>query len=216
MISYPIFTFGRIDDDVADARLVEWGHWLGACNRPFGRQSFGLTYCGELVSVAVSASTVNASCGGWPRNQVVELARQCSHPLHRDLTRVMVRLWRIFAPRAWSHQYWPVKAVVSYSNRNRHSGDIYRFDGWKKIKDVPGGRAGVNTGDGRGPGRGWTRPRKNYEPKSVWVFQTPEPPEASQSTIAAASPALSPGSILIAGRDPEDPHSEHDSRKEKK
>lgn len=105
---------------------------------------------------------VNAMCGDLPRSEVVELARLCSHPLYRDLTRVGLRLWRIIAPGCWSRDYWQVNALVSYSNNARHTGDIYRFDGWTKVQEVKGGKAGVNTG--------WTRPRKSYEAKSVWVF----------------------------------------------
>ena len=163
MSMFPIVTFDLIDNARADAALVEWGHWLEGCNRPFGRQSFGISVHDELLCVAVSASTVNASCGGYRRQDVVELARLCSHPENRDLTRVGLRLWRIVAPGCWTRTYWPVKALVSYSNNARHTGDIYRFDGWTKVKEVPGGKAGVNTG--------WTMPRKNYEAKSVWVFE---------------------------------------------
>jgi hypothetical protein len=158
---FPMVAFDMIDNELADAALHDWGHWLGGCNRPFGRQSFGLYLQGELLCVAVSASTVNARCGGLNRNEIVELARLCSHPEHRDLTRVGLRLWRKIAADCW-REYWPVHSYVSYSNAVRHKGDIYRFDGWTKVADVPGGHAGVNTG--------WTRPRKNYEAKSVWVF----------------------------------------------
>lgn len=75
---FPLARFDLIENELADAMLVEWHHWLGGCNRPFGRQSFGLFVADTLVSVAVSASTVNETCGGWPRMQVVELARLCS------------------------------------------------------------------------------------------------------------------------------------------
>lgn len=169
---YPIVAFDLVPNEQADAALVDWGHWLGGCGRPFGRQSWGLTIHGQLLAVAVSASTVNASCGGYRRGEVVELARLCSHPQHRDLTRVALRLWRKVAPRAWGATYWPVRAAVSYANAARHRGDIYRFDGWRKVADVPGGNAGVNSG--------WTRPRQNYEAKSVWAFDLQAEWSASQ------------------------------------
>jgi hypothetical protein len=159
---FPLVTFDLIDDAVADAALVEWEHWLGACNRPFGRQSFGLTIEGELLAVAVSASTVNETCAGWPRGEVVELARLCAHPDHRDLTRVALRLWRIVAPGCWSARYWPVRACVSYQNAVRHTGAIYRFDGWTKVADVRGGQSGPNST--------WTR-SKRYDPKAIWVWE---------------------------------------------
>jgi hypothetical protein len=160
---YPLISFDFIKDVLADEKLAEWGHWLGGCNRPFGRQSFGLFLGGELVSVAVSASTVNAKCGGYDRQEVVELARLASHPDHRDMTRVCLRLWRKVAGELWSRKYWPVEALVSYSDNTRHKGDIYRFDGWKKIKEVPGGIAGGN----------WNRGKK-YNPKTIWSWNYKE------------------------------------------
>jgi hypothetical protein len=158
---FPLLTWDIIPNSDADKALEQWGHWLGGCNRPFGRQSFGLFLDGYLVSVAVSASTVNAKCGGFDRKDVVELARLCSDPKHRDMTRVALRLWRKTAAKAW--KYWEVRAYVSYSNSARHTGDIYRFDGWKKIGDVPGGVAGG----------GWNR-GKTYHAKGVWVFELGE------------------------------------------
>lgn len=151
-------TFEAIDDAIPDAALCEWGHWLGGCDRPFGRRSFGLYVVGDLVAVAVSASTVNARCGGFDRRECVELARLCSHPEHRDMTRVALRLWRKIAVQTWP--YWSALAAVSYANAARHSGDIYRFDGWKKVADAREGTAGG----------GWTR-GKRYEAKTVWAFE---------------------------------------------
>jgi hypothetical protein len=80
----PLVAFDRIGNEEADRLLKEWGHWLGGCNRPFGRQSFGLQVADlGLIAVAVSASTVNETCAGWPRREVVELARLASHPEYR-------------------------------------------------------------------------------------------------------------------------------------
>lgn len=157
---FPLVSFDRIGDRRADALLVAWGHWLGGCNRPFGRQSFALYVQGAPVSVAVSASTVNGSCGGLPRGEIVELARLASDPANPWASRVCLRLWREIAPGAWGAAYWPVKACVSYSNSIRHKGDLYRFDGWRKAKDVPGGTAGG----------GWSR-GKSYDPKTVWIWE---------------------------------------------
>jgi hypothetical protein len=160
----PLVAFDRIPDGDADRCLVAWGHWLGGCNRPFGRQSFGLHLADEgLVSVAVSASTVNATCGGYERSEVVELARLASRPDCRWATRVCLRLWRQVAPGCWAGAYWPVRACVSYANTARgHTGDVYRLDGWRLLGEVPGGVAGGN----------WTR-GKRYDPKSVWAYEVP-------------------------------------------
>lgn len=139
---FPLISFDLIPNELADEKLREWGHWLEGCNRPFGRQSFGLHVEDALVSVAVSASTVNETCAGLARGEIVELARLCSHPDHRDLTRPMLRLWRKVGPLAWSRKYWPVRALVSYQNAVRHTGDIYRMDGWVRVKFVRGGADG--------------------------------------------------------------------------
>lgn len=157
---FPLASFDLIDNDLADSLLEEWGHWLGGCNRPFGRQSFGLHMGGiGIISVAVSASTVNETCGGYHRQECVELARQASHPEHNWATRVIVRLWRELAPAAWAAEQWPVVAVVSYSNALRHAGNIYRFDGWIKVARSRGSMGGGT----------WTR-HKLMEPKDVWVY----------------------------------------------
>lgn len=171
----PWVSFDRIDDAQADYALSEWGHFLGPCRRPFGQQSFGLRLGTEIVAVAVSASTVNSTCAGFARREVVELARLCAAPEFRSLTRVALRLWRTVAFEAW--RYWPCVAAVAYANSTRHRGDIYRFDGWRKFGDVRGGTAGGN----------WTR-GKRYDPKSVWVF----PADAKPGYLSVA-PAESGG-----------------------
>jgi hypothetical protein len=157
---FPLISWEIIPDWQANHALVMWEHWLGACRRPFGRQSFGLFLEGQLVAVAVSCSTVNGRCAGMDRKEVVELARLCAHPDHTDMTRVALRLWRKVAPLAWSREYWPVKALVSYSNALRHTGDIYRFDGWKKWGETRGGeKTDSRTGD-----------RVQCESKKVWTY----------------------------------------------
>lgn len=168
---FPLASFERIDDDVADRHLVAWGHWLEGCNRPYARNSFGLYANGQLVSVAVTASTVNGKCGGWDRQSVIELARLCSLPDQRWATRVCLRLWRELAPMQWDH--WRADAAVSYQNAVRHSGNIYRFDGWTKVADVKG-----STGGGT-----YSTP-KIAEPKAVWVYVYGEMADERRREIA--------------------------------
>ncbi|HUT92317.1 MAG TPA: hypothetical protein VMY37_22675 [Thermoguttaceae bacterium] len=167
---FPIVTFDLIDNEEADARLVQWGHYLGACNRPFGRQSFGLRVYGELVSVAVSASTPNKKCATFARQEVVELARLCTQPERNDLTLVCLRLWRQVAAETWldaDFKGWEsIRAYVAYQNAVRHSGEIYKHDRWRFAKAVPGGRSGPNAT--------WTRNRE-YDPKNIWVYDLPRP-----------------------------------------
>jgi len=132
----------------ANALLERWGHYLGPVNRPFGSQAWVLDVTGEPCSVAVSCSAVSETAAGLKRAEVVELARLCSDPQQRWATRPMLRLWREVAAPRWP--YWPVTAAIAYSQNARHGGEIYRFDGWKKVSES-GGSSGGGT---------WTAPRR--------------------------------------------------------
>lgn len=127
----------------ANALLVHWGHYLGACARPFGAEGWVLDVAGRPVAVAVSASTVSATVAGYDRGQAVELARLCAAPDARWATRPMLRLWREVAAPAW--RYWPVRAAVAYSHNRRHAGDLYRWDGWTLVTTEAGDSRGGGT-----------------------------------------------------------------------
>ncbi len=148
--------------DEADALLVAWGHYLGACNRPFGLQAWVLVVDDDPVSVAVSASTVSARVAGRRRREVVELARLCSCPGQAWATRCMLRLWRSTLAARWP--YWPPAMVVAYSHNDRHEGRIYRFDGWARVTGQAGSRGGGT----------WTRARHagsaQLGNKTLWTY----------------------------------------------
>lgn len=163
---FPSASFELIPCGTADLLLEEWGHYLGKMNRPFGRQDWALVVGGDPVCVATSASTVGVSAAGYNRFEVVELARLCRSPDHGWSTRVCLRLWREIAGPLWPH--WDPKAVVAYSQNDRHEGRIYRFDGWTRHSDNVGGGAGGGT---------WTKKRaethKALGRKSVWKWEYP-------------------------------------------
>lgn len=160
----PAAGVSAIDIREANRFLEAWGHYLGACNRPFGAEAWLLEVSGQPVSVAVSASIVGPSAAGYPCREVVELARLCSAPESRWATRPMLRLWREVCGPAWS--YWPVAAAVAYSQNERHEGAIYRFDGWTRVRTDAGGNAGANST--------WTKHRAADHPglgaKSLWLW----------------------------------------------
>lgn len=164
MSLFPMATFERIDPSHADELYERWQHYLGPCDRPFGRQDFGFLLGGQAVSVATSASTVSATCAGLSRFEVIELARIATHPAYRWATRVTLRLWRELAPTEWAarnHEHWPsIRAVVSYSNETRHKGDIYRFDGWRKV--------GIQRGS---TGGGTYTSKQPREDKALWIYE---------------------------------------------
>ena len=147
----------------ANALLVAWGHRLGPCRRPFSQRAYALLIDGQPVSVAMSASAVSVTVAGYRRDQVVELARLCSAPGHAWATRVMLRVWReVFAQR-WPD--WSVLAAISYSQNAHHRGDLYRFDGWSRVR----------TDAGHPPGRTatWAKYGSDHPArgaKSLWIW----------------------------------------------
>ncbi|CAI9417175.1 hypothetical protein [Nocardioides sp. T2.26MG-1] len=164
----PVVGVEQLANAEADRLLTAWGHYLGPCDRPFGRQSFALHIDGRPVSVAVSASTVSSTVRitddrTLRRQELVELARLCSAPGERWATRVMLRLWREVHAQRWP--YWSPLAAVAYSQNDRHDGRIYRFDGWTKVREVrgttPGAGSYSTSRDSDHPARG---------PKSLWLW----------------------------------------------
>jgi hypothetical protein len=149
--------------DEANVLLEQWRHRLGPVHRPFRSEAFALELDGRPLSVAVSASVVSATVAGYEREQVVELARLGSDPTEAWATRIMLRLWReVCAPRWHS---WQVQAAISYSHNAMHRGDIYRFDGWKRIRDDCGSSGGGS----------WSRPRYATDVvhgrKTLWLWR---------------------------------------------
>jgi hypothetical protein len=151
--------------DQANRLLTAWGHYLAACQRPFGAEGWVLDIAGRPVSVAVSASTVSPTVADLSRTEVVELARLCSAPEARWATRPMLRLWREICAPAW--RYWPVRAAVTYSANARHDGSLYRFDGWTRVHS----RAGAPCG----PNATWSKQRAPGSPasgsKTLWIWR---------------------------------------------
>lgn len=162
MSLFPLCSFERIDNKDANRKLVEWGHYLRGCNRPYGRQSFGLFFRGQLVSVAVSATLVKSSCFGFKRTETVELARLCTDPGHRAMTRVCLRLWRECAAEQWE-EYWLVKQLASYSRRDCHTGAIYRFDGWRHVCVTRASKVGA--------GSRHSTANREIPSKDFWIYQ---------------------------------------------
>ena len=152
--------------DDANRLLVDWGHRLGPCNRPFHQEAFRLDVGSRPVAVAISASTVSAHAGGYDRHELVELARQAA--CEPWASRVMLRLWRETLAPLWP--CWPVRAAISYSKNSMHTGDLYRFDGWEKFT-VNGGSGGGGTySTKRAPGDAVSGPKTGW----MWRFDAVE------------------------------------------
>lgn len=150
-----------VEMDEANYMLCAWGHKLGPCKRPFGQEGYCLEVAGKPVAVAVSASIVHGPVAGYDLKQVVELARLAAG--ERWACRVMIRLWREACAKLWPH--WPVQAAVSYSHNAMHSGNLYRFDGWEKIREDCGSSGGG----------AWSRKRyagdAHHGKKTLWLWR---------------------------------------------
>lgn len=149
----------------ANRLLLQWDHKLGELRRPFRNEGWALMLSGEPIAVATSSSIVHGPVDGLTTQEVVELSRLCAKPGNRWANRVMLRLWREVCAPSWP--CWPVKAAVSYSHNAMHAGDIYRTDGWTRVKTNAGSRGGGS----------WSRERyagdAHYGTKSLWVWRYP-------------------------------------------
>lgn len=145
----------------ANDLLIEWGHQLGRCERPFHSEAFALEVHGRTVAVAISASVVGSPVAGYFRDEVVELARQAA--CEPWANRVLLRLWREICAPAWP--CWPVRAAVSYSMNAMHRGDLYRFDGWEKIREDCGSSGGGTYSRKRAKGD------KRLGSKTLWLYR---------------------------------------------
>lgn len=158
----PVVAVMPVELDYANQLLIDWQHKLGSVHRPFRSEAWAVLVDGEPVSVAVSASIVSSTVAGYRRDEVVELARQASRPGDGWASRVMLRLWRSVLAQRW--KCWTVKAVISYSHNATHTGDIYRFDGWRKVRDTCGSSGGGS----------WSRSRYATDAvhgkKTLWIW----------------------------------------------
>lgn len=140
----PIAHLAPIDREDLNRCLLAWGHRMGEWNRPIEREWLtGLFQDGKLVVVLAASVLIRETCAGLSRDQAFELGRVCAARPH--LNRAALRLWRefVFPTICRRHGY---RAVVSYQDAVLHSGDLYRFDGWKWIGSS---RSGTDRRSGR-------------------------------------------------------------------
>lgn len=163
LLDAPLGAFTVLDVDTANDLLVEWGHNLGRCERPFRSEAWVLELEGEPVSLALSASAVSDTVAGYRRGEVVELARLCTKPGESWATRIMLRFWRERCAPRW--QCWPVKAAIAYSQNAQHPGSIYRTDGWEKVREDAGSSGGGTYSTLRRPGD------SHHGAKTLWVWR---------------------------------------------
>lgn len=116
---------------------------------------------GQIVAVATSSSLIRECVGGGlkhlTRQNTIELSRLCA--ARSGLCRVMIRLWREFVFPQLGYEY-----AISYQDADLHTGNTYRFDGWKREARS---RSGTDSRSGRKGRDKW-----------IWVWTNNKPKES--------------------------------------
>lgn len=139
-----LVSFDEISRDEANHLLKQWAHKIGPIHR--GNQSglhYALMHEGRPVAVASANHLISPHVGGGldylTRENTIELSRLCAE--RPGLCRVVLRLWREFVFPLMPFQY-----AISYQDADLHTGNTYRFDGWKKVGFS---KSGTDTRSGR-------------------------------------------------------------------
>lgn len=139
-----VASFKPIDMGKANDALLAWGHKMGILHR--GNQQavcHGLFHGDKLVALTMVSTLITPSVGGslplLDRDNCCELSRLCAE--RPGLCRVAIRLWREFVFPSLGYSY-----AISYQDSDLHSGNTYRFDGWRRAHRS---RSGNDTRSGR-------------------------------------------------------------------
>ena len=151
-------SFEEITRNEANELLLIWKHKIGPINR--GNQRglhYALLHEGRPVAVASANHLIAPHVGGGldylTRKNTIELSRLCAE--RPGLCRVALRLWREFVFPLMPFQY-----AISYQDADLHTGNTYRFDGWKKVGFS---KSGTDTRSGR-----------NGRSKYIWLWEQQE------------------------------------------
>ncbi|MEG8184199.1 hypothetical protein GZH49_37675 [Nocardia terpenica] len=191
----PVVAFYQVTVQEAGELLIAWRHPLHLPDddhpngrpytRPFGSMAFVMEDRGRPAAAVVLASTINASvckARGWHRYNTVDLARIARSPDRRDqqCLRAVLRIARDYLAPLWLGTYpaWDARsaqlcgsaqlAALSSTSLPGTSGNLYRFDGFERIRRATGGHGGGHQrpsaanaiGDGA---------------RGLWVYRYPRP-----------------------------------------
>lgn len=158
----PIAAFQECSLDDANRMLIAWSRKMGPLNR--GTEGYAKPGCyvllHEQTAVAVTTHStlirdhVGGGLGHITRTNGIELSRLCAARPH--LCRVAIRCWREFVFAGLGIPY-----AISYQDADLHSGNTYRFDGWKRSPEQS--RSGT---DSRATGLA-----KKGRTKWIWYYE---------------------------------------------
>jgi hypothetical protein len=166
----PPITIRQVKRKQSNPLVGAW-HDLGEETRLFSYTAFVLYVLDEPVAVATAGTTVSSSVDqslGLDRLNTVELTRICrsNTPRAKGVLRAMLRLWRDFL----AVPYWTwrtdvdKRALVTYSLPGKKGGDLYRFDGWVRLRPCR---------PWHGPGK-WQSGSRVGTPEALWAFWLPD------------------------------------------
>lgn len=153
---FPMVKYDQISLNIANECLKAWGHRMGPLRR--GNQDawcHALIFEGRAVAVTTASYLIAPRVGGagWlTRENAIELSRLCAN--RPSLCRVVLRLWREFVFPSLGFDW-----AISYQDADLHTGNIYRFDGWRRVGYTHSGRD--------------TRSGRQGRNKYVWVWPPP-------------------------------------------
>lgn len=128
---FPVASFDSIPLAAANDALDLWQHRMGRLERGtrVPLQIHGLRVHGDLVGVACTDTLIRERVGGglthMDRSNTVELSRLCGAAPW--VCRVVLRLWRECVFPSLGMRY-----AISYQDADIHTGNTYRFDGWRR------------------------------------------------------------------------------------
>ncbi len=147
----PLASFEMISLEELNRCLVSWNHKMGELHRPMAAPfCYGLLHNGETIGVIAHSSLIPAELHGLTHANTIEVSRLCA--ARHSLCRVVLRLWRELVFPFTDYTY-----AISYQDEQLHTGNIYRFDGWKPFTRT---RSGTDQRSGR-KGRN----------KTVWIWE---------------------------------------------
>ncbi|MCF6467314.1 hypothetical protein FAF44_02655 [Nonomuraea sp. MG754425] len=201
----PVVAFYQVDLPEVVELLIAWRHPLHLPDdehpdgrpytRPFGSLAFVMEDRGRVAAAVVLASTINASVSktdGLHRYNTVDLARIARSPDRRDerCLRAVLRIARMYLVPMWLGAYarWDARSAelcggqpqieaLSSTSLPGTPGQLYRFDGFERIRVSKGPKGGSRQ-----------KPSAANEiadgARGLWVYRYPEPITTTTKEIA--------------------------------
>jgi hypothetical protein len=149
----PIAALQECTLDVANHYLVQWDHKMGPLKRPKKGDPgcHVLLFDAHPVAITATSTLIRLGVGGGlrrvlTRENTVELSRLCA--MAPGLCRIMLRMWREFVFPSLGYDF-----AISYQDRDIHTGNTYRFDGWVRVR--PSRAGGIDQRSGRAGRHKW-------------------------------------------------------------